>query len=336
MCMLKIDRIQWIDNLKALTMLLVILGHCKLLVHIPYLMSAIYSFHMPLFFMISGFFIRPNYFFGGGKLMLHYFVTSIIISSYMLLCGESDMYQELLRVLFASGSKAGDSLFHDVPTVAAIWFLPALVWGKMLYSIIFKRNIHYLSKYLCVFILFAFGYWLIEQIRLPFSFLTGCTVVLFLCIGNVIRKRDYLKEIDLIIVVVAGLLCLFLSVSKIGFIISSVNSYGHMCLGLFTSVLVSFAVIRLAERYLNHKSKVLSFIGKNTLTLLCVHCFIDFFLYPDIDCANYSMFYIVPEFFGRLFVDLIVSFFIVKVKEELSLKKAMSKCTNFFDFKMQK
>ena len=44
-------RIDWIDCVKGLGILLVYIGHC----YIPTVNDFIYSFHMPLFFIVSGF-----------------------------------------------------------------------------------------------------------------------------------------------------------------------------------------------------------------------------------------------------------------------------------------
>lgn len=43
-------RVEWIDTAKGIGLILVILGHLK----IDYLSAWIYTFHMPLFFFLSG------------------------------------------------------------------------------------------------------------------------------------------------------------------------------------------------------------------------------------------------------------------------------------------
>ena len=53
-------RIEYIDAAKALGIIAVIVGHCFWRTSIPYLVPFIYSFHMPMFFMISGMFINEN------------------------------------------------------------------------------------------------------------------------------------------------------------------------------------------------------------------------------------------------------------------------------------
>lgn len=51
-------RIEYIDAAKAIAIMLVIIGHCHWLGAIPRLGNLIYTFHMPLFFMVSGFFLK--------------------------------------------------------------------------------------------------------------------------------------------------------------------------------------------------------------------------------------------------------------------------------------
>ena len=56
-------RIDYIDNVKGILILLVVLGHC--IDGETYLKTVIYSFHMPAFFIISG--ILLNYSSAVGK-----------------------------------------------------------------------------------------------------------------------------------------------------------------------------------------------------------------------------------------------------------------------------
>lgn len=53
------ERIGYIDAAKAVGIWLVVMGHCSnTIVQYPYLVSFIYLFHMPLFFLISGYFFK--------------------------------------------------------------------------------------------------------------------------------------------------------------------------------------------------------------------------------------------------------------------------------------
>ena len=63
---LKLQHLEWIDSVKGLAIFLVIVGHCidgyrdagifkQYLLEFNSLHNFIYSFHMPLFFIISGY-----------------------------------------------------------------------------------------------------------------------------------------------------------------------------------------------------------------------------------------------------------------------------------------
>lgn len=66
------DRIIWIDNAKAIAILLVVVGHIIQFMYSPegfdqnIVFRYIYAFHMPLFFLLSGLVTKP---FGGVILM---------------------------------------------------------------------------------------------------------------------------------------------------------------------------------------------------------------------------------------------------------------------------
>ena len=53
-------RIELIDIVKAITIILVILGHTTGNLETPMYRRLIYAFHMPLFFFLAGLSIRPK------------------------------------------------------------------------------------------------------------------------------------------------------------------------------------------------------------------------------------------------------------------------------------
>lgn len=66
---MEINRIEWVDIAKGIAILLVVLGHTGLAVgSARYLDAFIYSFHLPLFFVLSGYL-------GGGILTVRELIT---------------------------------------------------------------------------------------------------------------------------------------------------------------------------------------------------------------------------------------------------------------------
>ncbi|EUJ29371.1 acyltransferase [Listeria cornellensis FSL F6-0969] len=52
-----LKRLHWIDNLRGFGMILVVWGHMNIPIALE---TIIYSFHMPLFFFISGYLYKKN------------------------------------------------------------------------------------------------------------------------------------------------------------------------------------------------------------------------------------------------------------------------------------
>lgn len=129
------NRINYIDYAKGLAILCVLLGHMEIS---PILKHSIYSFHMPLFFILSGYFLKkeelnksamvknfkalmiPYFVVGGGMCLWQFF------SNY-------DAFIKLetssLASLFMVGSKVkGEEIIRFV---VAIWFLWVLFLSKI-------------------------------------------------------------------------------------------------------------------------------------------------------------------------------------------------------------
>lgn len=83
-------RLLWADSLKGWLMLLVILGHAIQTV-MPeacfhdHLWNIIYSFHMPAFMAVSGYFAYRVHRYGGGKSQIA--VLSTVLATVGPLCG---------------------------------------------------------------------------------------------------------------------------------------------------------------------------------------------------------------------------------------------------------
>jgi acyltransferase len=57
------NRINWIDWSKSICIFLVVLGHTHLKESQSYIIQYIYTFHMPLFFMLSGLLCKKYFFY---------------------------------------------------------------------------------------------------------------------------------------------------------------------------------------------------------------------------------------------------------------------------------
>lgn len=120
------QRIAFIDIAKGIGILLVVLAHNDLQAYAPFLHKVIYSFHMPLFFFLSGMFFRPEMPFGEliqkrfDSLLKPYFFTLIFIYFAAVFFGNMGFpvaVSRLIKSLYANGFSLD---------WVAMWFLPAL------------------------------------------------------------------------------------------------------------------------------------------------------------------------------------------------------------------
>ena len=140
------ERKKYIDILKGIGIFYVILGHVT---HTSFLFRYIYSFHMPLFFFISGMLFVPSkhvstsgyikkkansllipyIFFYLVSLLYWYFVEYRIFGR----DGDTTFLNELYRIFHGTGSIAAGTL----------WFLPCLFCVEVLYCFMHDEHHKY-------------------------------------------------------------------------------------------------------------------------------------------------------------------------------------------------
>ncbi|MBC1499818.1 acyltransferase family protein [Listeria weihenstephanensis] len=210
------QRLIWIDNLKAYGIILVVIGHCVVLsADYPYtglLMKLIYSFHMPLFFFISGFLFRGKgtgkYFYKKWKtLLVPYFIFQVISvlfinSFYYVTAGqlERDPLSTLLSVFYLNG---------NVGWNAPLWFLVVLFILDVLYYFFSKWSERTGIQMALVLLSCVVG-WLLSEtgIKFPFGLQIVFSCFLFYYLGNMTKKYNVLKLLSRSLVVYMLLLTL--------------------------------------------------------------------------------------------------------------------------------
>lgn len=180
------NRNRAIDVAKAIGIILVVIGHIPGL-YGP-LWSAIYSFHMPLFFIMAGavyvqrepmqVLVR-----GAKKLLIPYAVViGICVLMAFLFGNYGRVHSYALGLLFPDGNRGDYDILASWPSVEAMWFFPAMFCCRWLYSLIakyVKNNIIAVCaiiQLVCVIIGRCF-------INLPFGLLAGSSVLFFFAIG---------------------------------------------------------------------------------------------------------------------------------------------------------
>lgn len=189
-----------IDIVKGIGMVAVILGHMSLPEKAT---DFIFSFHMPLFFLINGYFFKEK---SIGQsicqkfrtLILPYLCTSllVIVSSvfWNILKGAdaatiiSSIKMWGAAALYGSGTYT-HFLKWDIHIIGAIWFLLAMFWADVIFNLLLKVK----GTYLWGVLLAILGYVTTGLIWLPTSFQAGLTAILFIEIGYIARQKNLLE-----------------------------------------------------------------------------------------------------------------------------------------------
>jgi fucose 4-O-acetylase-like acetyltransferase len=197
---LKIDRIHWIDTLRAIAIVLVVLGHTPGIQNYQQAIKYIYSFHIPLFFFISGMLFNPKltenkflllvrnqfwalmvpYFAWGLLTYLPWVIFSRKYGSYP----DLDPFKPLLGLVYGTGS--GTWLIHN----SALWFLPCLFSTRVLFCLTLKYSGEsMLPVTLVLFVTLGFVSAALMPFPLPWGFDIALVAIGFFGLGFLLRGR---------------------------------------------------------------------------------------------------------------------------------------------------
>lgn len=285
------------DILKGLGILCVIVGHLDLCADMSgsrlfsYLRYFIYSFHMPLFFIVAG------YFYKNGKVrndierlvypyLFVVFVITFILAIVSLFRSSTSFFISVknlfVRAFWGSGWDHGAPLFGKVPIFLPIWFLGALFCCKRIFGLLDKLfhsegdNV-YSNKTLliiglvCLVLSLVFTYVDHKIIYLPFSFNEGLSAIVFFYLGFLVKRTGITEWMKIVL-----LLFLVLDIiygGTVGLACCSYSCYPINVVGAGAITYVLYLVCK-KLRKITVLSEFLAWCGKNSLLVLCVHSII--------------------------------------------------------------
>lgn len=287
-------RIRYVDIAKGIAILCVIFGHTTLLVGGIAQQSAIsdtlrhvcFTFHMPLFFIISGYFMHPERDFRWRK------ESRELIATYALTCAAIIIINTVLAFRLRTGTKAtfkgwiaaafygaGDfdaNYVWQVPfRVGALWFLFGLFWAHLIVHMAAKTG---RFEPLVILASFAIGYGTARHIWLPWSIQSGMCVAAFVYVGVLMRRHDLFRRMrgQFWTWIIAALVWILAIHEYVGFSMA-MNSYGggwHSALSVVGALAGTYCVVgisMLIDRFADAPARALALGGRASLALLCVH-----------------------------------------------------------------
>jgi fucose 4-O-acetylase-like acetyltransferase len=332
-------RNKYMDISKGLGMLAVIIAH----IGTGWVRTFFYTFHLPLFFIISGYFLKPQEQFGIfiKKKIKGYFVPyvccSILLSVFQFVHDGYSMYS-LKNNLMA---------FLVQRRFTTLWFLAALFLSSILFWVICKICKENLIKTVCVCAvlsgIFIF-YDLSGRKPLPWNIDTSFIVLIYLVFGRVLRQKELINRLVSLsslkrIAAFAAFLGINIGCSVGNFLLCHntyemyEGRYGVFPLTIIAACAGTVAVITLAS-FLEHLKIVewtAGWIGKNSMAFFAFHQTIGITLMTDI-CKKirlskgiYTFVFDWKEqvliFFGVMLICYVMHLFFTKLKMGFILGK---------------
>jgi len=279
------NRVKYIDTAKGIAIWCIVIGHFG----IWNITRTVYPFHVPIFFLITGYFTSkklPLKDFLKNKartLLIPYAWTSIamillaLVRNLILNEGNTKWVAWYwLRAAFY-GAGGGYTEPFEIPSIGAIWFLWASFWGSVFLRIILEQKEK--VRGVLVVLLFCAGCVTAEKFFwFPFSIQAGCCATLYMYIGYLARQvrevhHECSQEIKMVVAILAFVVYLEFFVNFEGFWLYQ-SQFGRGVIDVFGSICASYVVILVSKWLEVHSSRltaVLSFFGRYSLIVLCVH-----------------------------------------------------------------
>ena len=247
--------------------------------------NLIFSFHMPLFIIVSGFFFKENEKFSimlkkSFKTLIIPFLVVIFLDTllrgYMNQQNLCDIIIDYFKRILVSYSADNKISYEFTRQLDVIWFIPFLFVTKIVFWGINKlaKSNEILKFLLCLLIMIcgyylgASGYWL------PFSLDIAMFSVMFMYVGHILKKYNLLEKI----LQNYRILCIILIIWIIGIKYSpielSMRLYPRVDLSVITGIcgtIIIFKISELIDLKLKIISKILQWYGKNSMLILCAH-----------------------------------------------------------------
>lgn len=185
-----------IDILKGIAIILVIIGHW--LTDDSIFHTYIYSFHLPLFFLISGLYFRPKPIIAQVRrdaklLLLPYLLIVLLRTANLLVLGQEPTGQVIQKAFYSAifvRFTEGTVFGHEVFSIGPGWFLPALFWIRFLFNLLHKYAKEISLGIGAIGLSLLAMYCNSSLITLPFAILVGMSNLIYYYLGYITSQYN--------------------------------------------------------------------------------------------------------------------------------------------------
>ncbi len=266
-----------IDILKGIGIFLVVLGHLSF--KNENISHLIFSFHMPLFFVLSGFVFKrkkmSNFFLSKFRRILipYIFFSFISFLAYYMLNFRTSIYT--IKDFFI-GTLLGISNDYYLAWNVVLWFLSSIFLVNVLFNVFFRKK-----RWIVLLFLWLLGFILMYNIDavLPFHIKSTLLAIPFFGFGILLKTNyKYLEnfffnkylEIKSGFLLVFGIVLAFLNKETPDLRLAEI---GQPVLFYPAGILITLALLGLVKEY---RSYWLIWLGVNSLAIMGLHLKIRF------------------------------------------------------------
>ena len=288
------QRKEYIDVAKGITIFWVVFTHGQMFLNtvseeIQMITRWVGAFHMPLFFFVYGVVHNKEFLFKEGKQGVLSFLNKKIrrlLIPYLiwaLFFGKLNL-KSLPLILWGTNISLGHAESYPV-----LWFFPTMFWASILFQL-YIEIFHLFNRYKHLFtvVIIISCYFIVEifkNIEVPWRHFGGIDVaftsVIFMISGMYLRifieKIKTNKQLLLVLTIVIFVITFYISKinadDSVGGYIFVYAIYGKSYLiYLINGVAMCLGVLLLS--LLLENIKILSYVGKNSLAIMVLHCFV--------------------------------------------------------------
>ena len=311
-------RIEWIDVGKGIAIILTMIGH-----YIPYgsqFRNFIFSFHMPLFFILSGYTFKFSdnkkdvlektkkeiirSLFPAFLLTISGQLTIKLLWNWKNLSWRDSLFLALKRMVWGNGVDYDWKGLHFY-ALGMPWFLITLIASKLICNYLGKDKLN------LVLMLTFFGVFIGNQIQLVWNLDLILVALIFIYTGYILKeKKDIYEKYKTNFLIISVIFFSYM-LSQGKYIEMATRSYPYGILSVLESIAGSIIAIEFSK-YICLTSKIKKFlikIGKISLIVLLVHYF-EFF-------TGIYIFFHMDKIIIKIIVNILIAYLISKIINKL-------------------
>lgn len=287
------NRVRYIDIARGIAIILMVIGH--VLEH-GLKRNIIFSFHMPLFIIVSGIFYKERSIKETIKnvlikLILPYIICTFVVSFFTVIIYKTSIeyaFVEWIKQICFSYAFWGDINFGVSATpLSVLWFFPLLAISKLIFTAIKKISKDNDITLFCISVFVSYlGYILgIKKYWLPFSIDVAMASVIFYYVGYKLKREQILDQILKNNKLLVIFLLFWIIGIKYNWIELAIRRYPNGLFSFITAItgtMIIFKISILIDKYLSNVSKILCWYGRNSSYVLIMHYVESWFINYDI------------------------------------------------------